>query len=319
VALSFSNFSDPKCDEGTISGGPGSSPVAPSASSTYFCDHVLTSVGSYSNTATDTATPPEGQGAPVTHTSNTVVVNVPSEPAFTIEKLQEIAGSSGGFTTSTLTGTVGQRVNYEIVVKNTGNVALTLSFSDPHCDAGTVTGPIGSLNLDGTLAAQGTVLYFCSHVLLAGDSPQFTNTVTVTGQPPSGPPVGGTSTVVVNVAQQAVAPAKQAVQAACTVSEGSIVLRGASGAQRQPFTVRISALGIKQITFYLDARKLKTLTHAQAKNGQFTIKIDPRKLSFGAHRVSFKTTMSDPNCPNLARAAVFVHPRPPVVRPKFTG
>jgi len=29
--------------------------------------------------------------------------------------------------------------------------------------------------------------------------------------------------------------------------------------------------------------------------------------------------MSDANCPPLARAAVFVHPRPPLVKPKFTG
>ena len=127
---------------------------------------------------------------------------------------------------------------------NTGNVSLTLSFSDPHCDAGTVTGPTGTLNLDGTLPPAGTVLYFCSHVLQAGDSPQFFNTVTVTGQPPSGPPVSGTSTVVTNVA-------KQVVAAVCSVSEGSIALQGVGGSKRKPFRVRISALGIKQITFYL--------------------------------------------------------------------
>ena len=97
------------------------------------------------------------------------------------------------------------------------------------------------------------------------------------------------------------------------------MLHGAGGSKRGPFTVRISALGIKQITFYLDNRKLKTLTKAQAKNGQFTIKIDPRKLSYGAHKVSLKTVMSDANCAKLARAGVFVHPHPPVVKPKFTG
>jgi hypothetical protein len=77
TSLTFSNFTDTKCDSGTIAGGP-SGPLAPGDSATYTCKHVLTLVdhteGSYSNSATDTGTPPEGQGSPITHTSNTVVV-----------------------------------------------------------------------------------------------------------------------------------------------------------------------------------------------------------------------------------------------------
>ena len=80
VPLTFSNFTDPHCDEGTITGGPGANPVAAGASTTYLCDHVLSEAdlaeGTYSNTATETGTPPEGAGAPITHTSNTVVVKV---------------------------------------------------------------------------------------------------------------------------------------------------------------------------------------------------------------------------------------------------
>jgi hypothetical protein len=41
-------------------------------------------------------------------------------------------------------------------------------------------------------------------VLTAGDSNPFTNTATVTGTPPSGPPVSGTSSV--NANKQAVKP-----------------------------------------------------------------------------------------------------------------
>jgi hypothetical protein len=238
--------------------------------------------------------------------------SVGQHPGISEVKEQQVAGSGAPFTTAPLNATVGQQINYRITVTNTGDVPLTLSFSDPHCDAGTITGPTGNLNPDGTLPPGGVVQYFCSHVLKEGDAPQLVNAATVTGQPPSGPPVSATSSVTTNVA-------KQVVAAVCSVSEGTIALHGASGSKRGPFTVRISALGIKQITFYLDKRKLKTLTSAQAKNGQFTIKIDPRKLRFGAHTVSVKTVMSDANCANLARAGVFVHPRPPVVKPKFTG
>jgi hypothetical protein len=80
VPLTFSEFTDEKCDAGTIAGGPGPNPVAPGKSTTYTCSHVLTeedhTAGSYTNSATDTATPPAGDGAPFTQTSNTVVVAV---------------------------------------------------------------------------------------------------------------------------------------------------------------------------------------------------------------------------------------------------
>jgi len=46
-----------------------------SAHETYTCNHVLTTVGSYTNEATVTGTP-EGE-TPITHTSNQVVVEVP--------------------------------------------------------------------------------------------------------------------------------------------------------------------------------------------------------------------------------------------------
>ena len=72
-----------------------------------------------------------------TTTFTTLPPQPTAEPSFTIEKRQQIAGTASGFTTSPLTGSIGQMVDYEIVVKNTGNVPETFSeFSDPHCDPG---------------------------------------------------------------------------------------------------------------------------------------------------------------------------------------
>jgi hypothetical protein len=152
----------------------------------------------------------------------------------------------------------------------------------------------------------------CSHVLVAWDAPALTNVVTITGQPPSGPPVSGTSSVVTNVAKQAVSPV-------CAVNESAIVLRGAAGSKREPFTVHISTIGIREIAFLLDGHKVKTLKPGQARYGQFSLRVDPRKLSFGAHTLSAKTVMADPVCPPIARAAVFVRPKPKTITPKFTG
>ena len=78
---------------------------------------MLTGSGAYTNTASV-----EGNEGTGTKTSNEVIVNIAAEPKFTIEKLQEIEGSKAGFTKSELSGKDGQTVDYEVIVKNTGNV-----------------------------------------------------------------------------------------------------------------------------------------------------------------------------------------------------
>lgn len=79
VALTFSGFTDERCDAGTISGGPGNRPVRPGESTTYLCHHLLSEADllrdSYSNLASDTGTPPAGEGS-LTRSSNAVVVRL---------------------------------------------------------------------------------------------------------------------------------------------------------------------------------------------------------------------------------------------------
>jgi len=88
-----------------------------------------------------------------------------SKPEFTVGKAQQIAGSSSPFSPEKLTGKLGQTVDYQITVSNTGNVPLTLgAFMDPGCDPGTVAGPA-----EGTAVAPGAkVVYTCSHLLSGG-------------------------------------------------------------------------------------------------------------------------------------------------------
>ena len=102
------------------------------------------------------------------------------------------------------------------------------------------------------------------------------------------------------------APAKQEVAGICDISESSITLHGASGSRKKPFNVSVPSLGIKEITFYVDGKKLKTLTSAHAVKGQFVVAIDPRKYRFGAHKVSIKTVMTNAACAKIARSGVFV-------------
>ena len=86
------------------------------------------------------------------------------------------SGSASGFSTSPLTGSIGQTVDYQIVVKNTGNEALTFSnFIDGHCDPGTIVRRPG-----GTPVAPGaSTTYTCTHVLPSAGS--YVNEASVTG------------------------------------------------------------------------------------------------------------------------------------------
>jgi hypothetical protein len=333
TTLTFENFTDAHCDAGTIAGGPGASAIAPGESTTYTCEHTLTladqTAGRYENNATDTGRPPEG--TPITHTSNTVVVTIPSTPpppvpGMTIEKLQKIDGS-GSFTTAPLTGAVGQTVDYEIIVKDTGNTVLTLSgFSDPHCDAGTLAGGSASL------APGEATTYTCRHVLATADqiAGHFENTAVVTGTPPDGPPVSHTSnTVIVNVPTPpkvsvspliATAPPKVSVSPLIATAPA---LKGPQGCVRHSFPATVKAAGVKSVTFYLDGHKLKTLSAKNAHGGQLTLTVNTAKLKVGAHKLVAKVTMNPTSVsvkPALVKRTLMVlRCASSVVNPKFTG
>ena len=330
VAETFSEFTDIHCDPGTITGGPGSATVAPGQATVYRCDHVLTAVGSYTNEATVTAS--SVGGGPIQETSNQVVAEVAPLPSFTIEKSQRISGGAGGFTTAPLTGSLGQTVDYQIVLRNTGNEALTFSsFTDAHCDTGTLAGGPGAA----AVAPGSSTTYTCDHVLASIGS--YINEASVTGTPPGEAPLTQSSNPVeVNV------PAEPGPLGSPAATPGAIpgagpgplaaplievhgarcvsrpVLHGASGPKHGVFGVQISSQGVKHITFYLDGRKLKLLKQSQSKGGKFTIEINPSKLSYGAHKLLIKMVMSNPNCASIARSGVFVHPQQEVA-PKLAG
>ena len=179
----LSEFSDPNCEMGTIAGGAGSKALAPGQFTTYTCSQPLTAVGPYTNTACVSAR--TVGGGPLSQCSNQVevtaseVTTLVPVPSLSITKLQEIAGGTGTFTTAPIEGWVGQTIEYEIVVKNTGNVALgSLSLSDPQCDPGTLKGGKSSLS-PGEEAT-----YTCSHLIVAAGV--YTNVAGVEATPPGG-------------------------------------------------------------------------------------------------------------------------------------
>ena len=137
-----------------------------------------------------------------------ISVRCASAPGFAVEKLQQIEGAGGSFTIGALTGDVGQTIDYEFIVRNTGNVPMTFgTFSDARCDEGTISGGPGAE----AVPAGGSSTYLCKHLLTAADETAgtVTNSVAITGSPPEGegPPIEETSnTVVVGVLPPEPAP-----------------------------------------------------------------------------------------------------------------
>src|SRR5205823_4504962 len=146
----------------------------------YSCSHVLSSTGVYTNVATVSATPPAEPA--ISHETPQVEVEVPSEPALEIKKEQRFEGEAA-YTTAKLSGKLGQKVEYRISVKDTGNTSLSLKpLSDTKCDAGTLIGPSQS-----PIAPGETATYSCSHVLSSLGA--YTNVATVSATPPGEPPI----------------------------------------------------------------------------------------------------------------------------------
>ena len=101
--------------------------------------------------------------APATRPPTKSRSTVNAEPNYSIEKFQRIGAE--GYGNETRAVTVGQTVEYEIVVKNTGNVSLTFSgFADEHCDAGTLAG-----GPSGAVKPGESATYTCSHVITSSD------------------------------------------------------------------------------------------------------------------------------------------------------
>jgi hypothetical protein len=103
VPLTIGAFTDPRCDPGSIAGGPSGGVIAPATTSAYTCTHTLNAadltVGSYANTVMLTGTPPEGDGTLPPETSNTVVTEV--KPATTPPEKEQTKTTTGSTTTPT--------------------------------------------------------------------------------------------------------------------------------------------------------------------------------------------------------------------------
>jgi len=285
-------------------------------------------------------------------------VTCPPRPEMSVEKLQRIEGTGAAYTSAQQTGEVGQTIGYEILVNNPGNVPMTVgAFTDPRCDAGTITGgPAGGVLAPGTSSA-----YLCTHLITDADLTvgSYANTVMLTGTPPTGdgPPETKTSNTVVTEVKPTT-PAKKEEEKAkeeqktttttttpptpaggtlgtkapetpgktgvAAFSSGTVPsLKGPRGCVRSSFHASIRSAGVASVTFYLDGHKLKKLTAHSAHGGLLSIAIDPTKLRVGAHRLQAKITMikasTAAKAVQASRSLTIVRCRSTVGTPHFAG
>ena len=182
VSLSLSGLTDTNCTN--IAGGAPSLTVG--AKTTFTCEHPLTSVGSWTNKGTITGTPPSGPG--INHTSNQVVVNVPSNPASPSKRSRS---SRANTRRRNWPGRSAKRSHSQIIVTNTGNVPLKINSTiDTNC-----TGMSGGAS---EIGVHGSAIFTCEHTLTSVGP--YVNEATVVGneKPQT------SNKVVVQVAAQAV-------------------------------------------------------------------------------------------------------------------
>jgi hypothetical protein len=235
----------------------------------------------------------------------------------------------------------GDLLTFGYTVTNPGNVPLTgVTATDDKCSPLTRTGDTS----DTTLDPGDTWTYTCSYVIQwsQGDANPVVNTVTTCGTPPAGDNPGGPGTVcdtdqhsttVLPPAPvtQPETPAQAAGTSPTTqpqiavsparVRPGSARLRGPSGC---PTTSAVAATvtgrRIVKVTYYVDGRRVKTLTKANASGGRWVLPMNVKRFAFGTHRVQARIQFarSSQTSSRTLRLS-FNRCRPAIVTPKFTG
>lgn len=284
-----------------------SPPLTPGAAGTYHWEAL------YSGDANNPQLGPVGCNDPnetLTVTSPPPPPPTPTPPAFTMRKLEAISNSNLPFTPGPITAQVGQQIDYEIAVVNTGGTPLDLGLVDTLCTD--IAGPFGDV-VHNTLAIGGTAIYTCHHVVVPGDVPMYVNVAQVTGTPPGGSPLPPQrSSVIANIPRSGVL--------ACVVSRTVMHRRSSHHGKRLTLTVSDAAHGkdIAEVRFLLDGRTIKTLKRPNARNGRFRVTVSVNRHRYGRHRLTASVRMK---CgPAQSHQASFLRKAPARhVVPHFTG
>jgi hypothetical protein len=150
----------------------------------------------------------------------------------------------------------------------------------------------------------------------AGDQWECVITNTRKSTPPPPPPPSDQPPA--DEPAQAISP--QVRVSPARVRPGSARLSGPSGCPTtNAVAATVSGRRIVKVTFYVDGRKVKTLTRAN-RNGKWVLPMDVKRFAFGSHsvRVTVQFAKSSQTKARTLRLS-FNRCHPAVVKPQFTG
>jgi hypothetical protein len=105
----------------------------------------------------------------------------------------------------------------------------------------------------------------------------------------------------------------------CRRQDGRLDRRARTGGPEtvtRSLSAYVAAPGAKSVTFYLDGRKLTTLT--KPSDQRFSISVAARMLSYGVHRLRVAVTTDRSSCTNEA-TGTFIHAKGDSLAPTFAG
>jgi hypothetical protein len=148
----------------------------------------------------------------------------------------------------------------------------------------------------------------------------ITNTRKSTPTPPPPPQEPPTTTPPVQPPAQSVSPTPQVRVSPARVRPGSATLRGPSGCPTtSAVAATVSGRRIVKVTFYVDGKKVKTLTNAN-RDGRWVLPMNVKRFAFGTHRVrvTVQFARSSQTKAKTLRLS-FSRCHSAVVKPQFTG
>ena len=147
----------------------------------------------------------------------------------------------------------------------------------------------------------------------------ITNTRKTTPPPPPQEPPTNTPPAD-QPAVQAISPTPQVRVSPARVRPGSARLRGPSGCPTtSAVAATVSGRRIVKVTFYVDGRKVKTLTHAN-RNGAWVLPMNVKRFAFGTHRVRVTVQFAKSSQTKAKTLRLsFNRCHPAIVKPQFTG
>jgi hypothetical protein len=234
--------------------------------------------------------------------------------------------------TGAATADAGSTFTYSFKATNIGNVTLTnVVLTDDRCQATltrvepnladtafdkgdewfytcTVTAPAGPAQVDNVAKVCGDFSAPGVNPKTVCDDDPHTFTVPPPNTPPGGTPPSSTPNDV---------PSGTGGVLPVSVASGRASLRGPSGCVKQAFRARVSGRSIASVTFFLDGRKVKTVS---GKRSVYAVKVRPGRLGFGRHKIVARvvfTAASGTAARNLP--LTFRRCAQGAVAPRFTG